>query len=144
MRTSKFLFSSGCACRFLVVSTAFYGLLAGLASEPGLTIDPRQHGATISPYIYGQFIEHLGRCIHDGIWAEKLRDRKFLLALTNSPWTVVNPEGAPLEVFHDPAGAYAGDHCLAVWRREGKGGPTGIRQGGLGLVAGRDYVGYAI
>ena len=28
-------------------------------------------------YIYGQFIEHLGRCIYGGIWAEMLEDRKF-------------------------------------------------------------------
>jgi alpha-N-arabinofuranosidase len=28
-------------------------------------------------YIYGQFIEHLGRCIYGGIWAEMVEDRKF-------------------------------------------------------------------
>ena len=28
-------------------------------------------------YIYGQFIEHLGRCIYGGIWAEMIEDRKF-------------------------------------------------------------------
>lgn len=28
-------------------------------------------------YIYGQFIEHLGRCIYGGIWAEMMEDRKF-------------------------------------------------------------------
>ena len=26
------------------------------------------HGATISPHIYGHFSEHLGRCIYDGFW----------------------------------------------------------------------------
>ena len=31
-------------------------------------------------YIYGQFIEHLGRCIYGGIWAEMLEDRKFFYA----------------------------------------------------------------
>ena len=45
-----------------------------------LSVDAAKAGPAISPYIYGQFIEHLGRCIHDGIWAEKLIDRKFLLA----------------------------------------------------------------
>lgn len=119
--------------------------LLGVRAQPvQLTVQLDRPGPAISPYLYGQFIEHLGRCIHDGIWAEQLRDRKFLLAPTNSPWALVNPEGAPLEVFHDPAGAYAGDHCLALWRREGPGGPAGIRQGGLGLVEGREYVGYAI
>jgi len=33
--------------------------------------------APISGYVYGQFIEHLGRCIYGGIWAEMLEDRKF-------------------------------------------------------------------
>ena len=123
---------------------ALAALISAHAQETRLTVRLDQPGSAISPYLYGQFIEHLGRCIHDGVWAEKLRDRKFLLAPTNSPWTVVNPDGAPLEVFHDTAGAYGGDHCLALWRREAKGGPAGIRQGDLGLVAGKDYVGYAI
>ena len=114
------------------------------ARETSLTVQLDQPGPAISPHIYGQFIEHLGRCIHDGVWAEKLRDRKFLLAPTNSPWAMVNPDSVPLEVFHDAAGAYTGDHCFTLWRRHGKGGPAGIRQGDLGLVAGKEYVGYAI
>jgi len=119
-------------------------VVIGQAQETRLTVQLDQPRSAISPYLYGQFIEHLGRCIHDGVWAEKLRDRKFLLAPTNSPWMVVNPDSAALEVFHDTAGAYAGDHCLALWRRDGKGGPAGIRQGDLGLVAGKEYLGYAI
>jgi alpha-N-arabinofuranosidase len=114
------------------------------AQETRLTVQLDQPGPAISTYVYGQFIEHLGRCIHDGVWAEKLRDRKFLLAPTNSPWSVVQPANAAFEVFHDPAGAYAGDHCLALWRRGVGGGPAGIRQGGLGLVAGKEYTGYAV
>ena len=35
----------------------------------------------MSKYIYGQFIEHLGRCIYGGIWAEMLEDRKFFHAV---------------------------------------------------------------
>jgi alpha-L-arabinofuranosidase len=39
-------------------------------------------------YIYGQFIEHLGRCIYGGIWAEMLEDRKFwyVPGTPESPW----------------------------------------------------------
>jgi len=122
-------------------------VLAQAASSPPqsalLQVDFAQLGPAIPPYVYGQFIEHLGRCIRDGIWAEKLRDRKFLLEPGKS-WEVVKPEGAVCEVFHDPAGAYAGDHCLALWVRDAKGGPCGIRQGGIGLVAGKEYTGYAI
>ncbi len=35
-----------------------------------LTIDAGKPGAVISPNIYGQFTEHLGRCIYEGIWVE--------------------------------------------------------------------------
>ena len=97
-------------------STWFLAFLAGAsvcagslrAADAQLTVDLSRPGPAISPYLYGQFIEHLGRCIHDGIWAEKLRDRKFLLPPgTNSPWNVVRSEGAAFDVFHDTAGAYA-------------------------------------
>ena len=40
------------------------------AEDVNLSIDTTKTGPAISPSIYGQFIEHLGRCIHDGIWAE--------------------------------------------------------------------------
>lgn len=118
--------------------------VAAHTQETQITIPIDQPGPAISPYIYGQFIEHLGRCIHDGVWAEKLRDRKFLLAPTNSPWSTLNNAGVALDVFHDTAGAYAGDHCLAVWLREASSSPAGIRQGQIGLIKGKEYVGYAI
>ena len=50
------------------------------ATKPAVAeimVDASQTGVPISPYIYGQFIEHLGRCIYGGIWAEMLEDRKF-------------------------------------------------------------------
>ncbi|MBN2311637.1 MAG: carbohydrate binding domain-containing protein, partial [Candidatus Hydrogenedentes bacterium] len=40
--------------------------------EPAAAIDAGAAGHPISPYVYGQFIEHLGRCIYGGIWAEML------------------------------------------------------------------------
>ena len=114
-----------------------------MAAEPEVTIDLAKEGAVISPYLYGQFIEHLGRCIRDGIWAEKLKDRKFLLEPGKS-WQITRPEGAVFDAVHDTAGAYAGEHCMALHVRDPKGGACGIRQGGIGLVAGKEYVGYAI
>jgi alpha-N-arabinofuranosidase len=45
--------------------------------QPKVVIDADKTGAPMSKYIYGQFIEHLGRCIYQGIWAEMLEDRKF-------------------------------------------------------------------
>jgi alpha-N-arabinofuranosidase len=119
--------------------------IAVSAADAQLSVDLARPGPVISPYIYSQFIEHLGRCIHDGIWAEKLRDRKFLLDLTNkSPWEIVRPAGAVFDALPDPAGAYCGDRCLALWLRDARGAKCGLRQNNLGLIAGKEYVGYAI
>lgn len=133
--------------QFALVASFLFALLpssfeAG-AAETTITVDVGQPGATINPYIYGQFIEHMGRCIHGGIWAEMLQDRKFLLEPGKS-WESVGPDGAQSELAHDAAGAYCGDHCMALWVRDPKGGACGIYQGGLGLIEGREYVGYAI
>ena len=42
-----------------------------------ITINTSVKSEPMPVYIYGQFIEHLGRCIYGGIWAEMLDDRKF-------------------------------------------------------------------
>ena len=34
-------------------------------------------GEEISPFLYGQFIEHIETCIYNGIWSEIVLDRKF-------------------------------------------------------------------
>jgi alpha-N-arabinofuranosidase len=65
----------------IAVAVVLGGLVASFAAAAGeaiLSLDLSRPGPAISPYLYGQFTEHLGRCIHDGIWAEKLWDRKFL------------------------------------------------------------------
>ena len=133
--------------RFSCATIILCGLLgwsaAGLAAETTITIDLGKPGAAVNPYIYGQFIEHMGRCIHGGIWAEMLHDRKFLLKPGKS-WNTSGSKGADFDVAHDTAGAYCGDHCMALWVRNAKGGPCGIRQGKLGLIQGKEYVGYAV
>jgi len=101
-----------------------------------VTIDVGKKGEPISEYVYGQFIEHLGRCIDGGIWAEMLEDRKFYYAVgaNRSPWKALGEGNA---VVMQKKGSFSGDQTPlgAV------GG--GIRQGGLGLVKGKRYVGYA-
>ena len=57
--------------------------LAALRAVPlEVKMDAAKTGAPINPFIYGQFIEHLGRCIYGGIWAEMLEDRKFYFPIT--------------------------------------------------------------
>jgi alpha-N-arabinofuranosidase len=80
-------------------------------STIALTIDAKKTGEPISKYIYGQFIEQMGRCIYGGIWAEMLEDRKFFYepGKDESPWQQISTG------------------CL--------------QQSGLGLVKNKTYVG---
>jgi alpha-N-arabinofuranosidase len=59
------------------------------------TIDAAKSGAPISPYLYGQFIEHAGNLIYSGLWSEMLDDRKFYYAVQPKPMDDSHP--APAE-----------------------------------------------
>jgi len=115
----------------------------GQTLQAMVTVDSIRPVATVNPYIYGQFIEHMGRCIRGGIWAEMLHDRKFFLEPGKS-WQPFGFEGADYQVMHDSAGAYCGDHCMALWVRDPCGGACGIRQDNLGLIEDKEYAGYAV
>ncbi len=108
------------------------------AKAPTITIDAKQTGEPISKYIYGQFIEHLGRCIYGGIWAEMLEDRKFFSAAGSktSPWKVIGDSGAVRMSQEKP---FVGEHTPEIALPGGAAG--GIVQDGLGLREGKDYVG---
>jgi len=134
------------------------------APEARVRIDAAAVGAPISPYVYGQFIEHLGRCIYGGLWAEMLEDRKFFYPVTGEApaWEMFTPgkpswegEGHPYELLvRSPwmilgdkkavtmvrEGAYAGEHSPRV-ALPGGGAAAGLVQERLGLQDGREYVG---
>ncbi|TNF37918.1 MAG: alpha-L-arabinofuranosidase, partial [Bacteroidetes bacterium] len=65
-------------------------LISSEKLNTAVTIDLADKKEPMSEYIYGQFIEHLGRCIYGGIWAEMLEDRKFwyVPGERESPWQV--------------------------------------------------------
>lgn len=106
--------------------------------DPAITVNADRIRKPISKYIYGQFIEHLGRCIYGGIWAEMLEDRKFFYApgSEESPWLPFGPAEA-MEL--DTTDSYVGE-LTPVFRISGEPG-AGLRQEDLGLVAGKAYVG---
>ena len=115
-----------------------------------ITINAKKAGPPINPYIYGQFIEHLGRCIYGGIWAEMLEDRKFYYPITEkyapygdlkntnfpvvsaSPWQATGPAGSVTMVSEKP---FSGEHTPRI-AAEG-----GIQQNDLAFVKGANYVG---
>jgi alpha-N-arabinofuranosidase len=140
MKRSLALLASGC----LMLATTF-------AAPIEVKLDVAKTTAPINPFIYGQFIEHLGRCIYGGIWAEMLEDRKFYFpitadyspyrALTNSPFPVVG--ASPWQIMGDAAAvtmvkedAFVGEHSPRV------NAGAGIRQLDLALSAGKSYEGY--
>lgn len=125
-----------------------------MSTAPGASVrvdlDLERQGEPIEPYIFGQFIEHLGRCIYGGIWAEKLEDRKFYFPITAaydpyrgledtefpvigaSPWEIVGDGGA---VTMSTEHVFVGEHSP----RLGEG--TAIRQHRIGLREGLAYEG---
>jgi alpha-L-arabinofuranosidase len=134
-----------------ILVSSFLTLVTSLAAPVDLKLDVTKTNTPISPYIYGQFVEHLGRCIYGGIWAQMLEDRKFYFPITAdyapykdlvdsafpvvgaSPWQIMGDARAVTMVKED---AFVGDHSPRV--NEG----AGIRQRDLALVAGKTYVGY--
>jgi alpha-N-arabinofuranosidase len=150
MFKSKFTRSIIPAFICLIITTSI------MAQPAKVTIDTTQTREPISPYIYGQFIEHLGRCIYGGIWAEMLEDRKFYFpipakgdiwrktradarVLAASPWKVIGPEGTVTMVKEN---AYVGDHSPHINASDNK--PVGIYQDGLGVLKDKLYSGYII
>ncbi len=115
-------------------------LLATRELKPQAVIDAARRRPPLSRYIYGQFIEHLGRCIYGGIWAEMLEDRKFYydVGAKESPW---KPTGEPATVLMNPIETFVGLHTPEVRLRGDAKPGGGIVQEGLGLVAGKSYAG---
>jgi alpha-L-arabinofuranosidase len=138
-----------------------------VASEPPeavVSIDLKKPGEPISKYIYGQFIEHLGRCIYGGLWAEMLQDRKFFYPVEGDalPWALTFPknttwegEAQPYEILvrspwlilgdksavsMDTQHPYVGEHTPTIALAKA-GSHGGLVQERLSLVAGRRYVG---
>ena len=80
----------------IVLSPQSARVTARAASPVSLSVDATATGEPISKYVYGQFIEHLGRCIYGGLWAEMLEDRKFYYPVTGDApaWEMFTPSAA--------------------------------------------------
>jgi len=121
-------------------------------AEPRIVVDAGKVGEPISSLIYGQFIEHLGRCIYGGSWAEMLEDRKFYHPVTAeyapyrslrdsafpvvgaSPWQIMGDPNSVVMGAEDP---FVGRHTPIIQA------DSGLRQRDLGVDRGKSYVGYA-
>ena len=134
---------------FLVLSTFSFAQ----TQTVNATIDASKTGAPISKYIYGQFLEHGGNIVNEGVWAEMLEDRKFYHPITSKP-----PEEPPVPAWRhrgpprhwmpisgdeyvtmDANKPYTGDHTPLV--KVDKKESHGFRQTGLAVRKGSLYTG---
>jgi alpha-L-arabinofuranosidase len=117
------------------------------------TIDASKTSHPISKYIYGQFLEHAGNLVNEGVWAEMLADRKFYYPISSQPpeepprppwrrrgplrhWT---PMVADEFITMDSENPYTGDHSPLV--KLDKTELHGFMQSGLAVQNGRAYTG---
>lgn len=146
---------------FLVLLTA---LLANAQSSAPTApviahVDAAKTSAPISPYVYGQFVEHAGNMVYNSLWSEVLEDRKFYHPVGPKPpeeakpsgrgggffgrmdsgpgrW---NPIGPGESVVMDTKNPFVGDHTPLVQLAGAE--PRGIRQTGVKLTQGVTYNG---
>jgi alpha-L-arabinofuranosidase len=128
-------------------------LAANAQTQPvAVTIDASKTYAPISRYVYGQFIEHIGGIINNGIWAEMLDDRKFYYPIpSRAPaaalggprgrgalrrWSVIGPVESIVMDTNQP---YVGEHTPLV-KLDGS-EAHGIRQAELAVVKNKSYSG---
>lgn len=142
------------------VLISFFGCQQPPKSDETIKVEITATGEPINPYIYGQFIEHLGKCIYGGIWAEMLEDRKFYYPVTfefnpwgtatdpfwntgeykflnASPWQVI---GDAKTVSMDKKSPFTGEHSPKILLK-GDGTAAGIKQAGIEFLAGKKYTG---
>ncbi|HTS31015.1 MAG TPA: hypothetical protein VMH81_34320 [Bryobacteraceae bacterium] len=124
-----------------------------------VVIDAGRTAPPISPYIYGQFIEHIGDLINRSLWAEMLDDRKFYYDIDSKPagpgagragrgpgrgrvpvqWRPIGPDES---VVMDRQNPYVGEHTPLI--RLAGDAPRGIQQAGLALRKGKAYTGRVV
>jgi alpha-N-arabinofuranosidase len=151
---------------YFLITTLFLSILFSCQqertplSENTVIVNVQEKSTPISPFIYGQFIEHLGRCIYGGIWAEMLEDRKFFYPVTPdyqpwgsrtdpfwnagefkilvaSPWKVI---GSPEAITMSEKDPFAGQHDPVIALKH-ENETNGIGQEGLVFEANRKYIG---
>jgi alpha-N-arabinofuranosidase len=137
----------------LLLGALILSVVSAAQTHPvNVAIDASKTGAPISKYLYGQFLEHIGNIVNEGVWAEMLEDRKFYYPVTSKPpeqpagppwmrrgplrrWAPVNGDEVVTMDTKDP---YTGDHTPLVKLGAE---PHGVLQTGLAVRKGKAYTG---
>ncbi len=117
------------------------------------TLDATHPATPVSDYVFGMFIEHIGKTMYGPLWAEMLDDRKFYFPITDNAsapasrrgfpgmtmrhWHPVGPQAS---IAMDTAKPFVGQQSPAI-TLDGT-TPHGIQQSGLALVQGKVYTGH--
>lgn len=143
-----------CTKQLILLAALLFSTSASPQTQPvSATIDASKTGPPISKYVYGQFLEHGGNIVNEGVWAEMLADRKFYYAVSSKApeeppapawrrrgpsrhWT---PIGADEFVTMDSDKPYSGDHSPLI--KLDKIEPHGFLQSGLAVRNGKAYAG---
>ena len=138
----------------LFLAVLCFPILSAAQTHPvNVTVDASKTSAPISKYIYGQFLEHGGNIVNEGVWAEMLEDRKFFNPVVSKApeappapggwrrpparrWTPVGGDGV---VTMDAQDAYTGDHSPRILLSATE--PHGVLQTGLAVRKGKAYSG---
>lgn len=135
----------------------FLGLCAHTAPAQKIVanIDTSQTAAPVSNYVFGMFIEHIGKTMYGPLWAEMIDDRKFYFPIASKdaetgerhdfPGMQVRkwrPVGGDEGVTLDKEKPFVGEHSprIALDAKT----PHGIRQSGIALVKGKHYTGHIV
>ena len=127
------------------------------AHRASVTIDAGKVDGTISPMLYGQFLEHMFQCIKFGLHAELIRDRGFedepnVLGLPRY-WEPY-PDGrndVGMSFVSDQSVSYPGrpnpesglrEHSLRIDTHGGPRARQGLCQGGIPVRKDHEYDGY--
>jgi alpha-N-arabinofuranosidase len=147
-----------CSILFVLAAATAVGQTPVSTPAVSANVNASKTGAVISPYVYGQFVEHAGGLVYAGLWSEMLDDRKFFYAVGPAPapppnsgrrggfgfgrnvgpgrW---NPIGPPESVVMDTRNPFVGDHTPSVQLAGAE--PRGIKQTGLNVTEGATYNG---
>lgn len=107
--------------------------------KPQISIDLSQQSEPMSTLLYGQFMEHMGRSIYGGVWAELLVDRKFYYKPGDkkSPWESSMPAE---QIKLDQTKSFAQGDLPIISIKEG----FTLSQDSIILQAGKAYEGRVV
>ena len=117
------------------------------AQKADVTVDLQAPRHAVDRRIYGQFIEHFGRVIQGGLWAELLRNRKFYPIDPNrtqvaQPWQA-EADRSHVSYVVDRFESFDGVSSQRVSLFGDSSSWRGVSQTGFNIIGGKEYTAYA-